>query len=39
VVSSDAGMYQCTAQDGSETVCGNALVVTGKLFFCWYYCT
>ena len=29
VVSSDAGVYQCTAQDGMDTASGNGLTVTG----------
>jgi len=28
-VSSDAGMYQCTAQDGQETASGSVLFLTG----------
>ena len=30
VVSSDAGMYQCTAQDGQETANGDTIPFTGK---------
>ena len=29
VVSSDAGLYQCTAQDGQDTVTGTTLNITG----------
>ena len=29
VVSSDAGLYQCTAQDGVITASGTALTITG----------
>ena len=29
VVSSDAGMYQCTAQDGQEIANGNIIPITG----------
>ncbi len=29
VVSSDAGMYQCTAQDGQETANGDIIPITG----------
>ena len=29
VVSSDAGVYQCTAQDGLDTASGSALTITG----------
>ncbi len=31
VVSSDAGMYQCTAQNGQETANGDIIPITGKL--------
>ncbi len=31
VVSSDAGMYQCTAQDRQDTVTGDIILVKGKL--------
>ena len=34
VVSSDAGVYQCTAQDGLETACGSSLNVTGQFECC-----
>ena len=30
VVSSDAGVYQCTAEDGLETASGSSLTVTGQ---------
>ena len=30
VVSSDAGVYQCSAQDGLDTASGNELNVTGE---------
>ncbi len=30
VVSSDAGMYQCTAQDGQETANGDIIPITGE---------
>ena len=30
VVSSDAGVYQCSAQDGPDTASGNELNVTGE---------
>ncbi len=30
VVSSDAGMYQCTAQDGQVTANGDVIPITGK---------
>ena len=29
VVSSDAGFYQCTAQDGQDTATGTTLTITG----------
>ena len=29
VVSSDAGLYQCTAQDGQDTATGTILTITG----------
>ena len=29
VVSSDAGLYQCTAQDGQDTATGTTLTITG----------
>ena len=30
VVSSDSGVYQCTARDGLDTIAGNALSIEGK---------
>ena len=30
MVSSDAGVYQCTAQDGLDTASGNELNITGQ---------
>ena len=33
VVSSDAGVYQCTAQDGVESASGSALTLSG-LYYC-----
>ena len=33
VVSSDAGMYQCTAQDGQEIANGDIIPITGKSIY------
>ena len=33
VVSSDAAMYQCSAQDGLDRACGSALTLSGLYYF------
>ncbi len=39
VVHSDAGMYQCTAQDGQEIANGNIIPITGKSILTQLLCS